>query len=757
MTAIEQATSRLQDINLDEKTFVSFRRKGAGRIGVFLVLLAIGLGVSTFAILTGLTPVSPSREVIYWLLITNAILLAAMALLIGWQVWRLLVARHRKVPGAILHARIVGLFSLSAALPALTIAFFATVTLNRGLDTWFSERTQSIIQSSVKIGEAYIAEQTDLVRGDASGIALNVNQSKALFDKNRQMFLRQLATLVSLRNLSGAFIIDKNSKKIEASITASRQFGFRPPADKDFAKASKGELVVIGPGDGNVIRGLIKLKEFKNHYLYIYRLINPNVTSQLAKARLERSQYNEMLAQRSGLQVTFAMMYVGVAFIFLLAAVWFGLWFADKIVEPIVALVQGARKVSQGDLKAKVSVSKGAGDIATLGLTFNQMTSQLLNQRSELVSTNYKLDERRRFTEAVMAGVSSGVVGLDSEGRITLANRSALKLLGKQRRQLDGKSFAQVLPEMVPILNQAESKASGVAEGDVTLKIDGQDKNFVVQVTNERTIEAEHGVVVTFDDISELVAAQRNSAWADIARRIAHEIKNPLTPIQLAAERLKRKYGKEITTQPEVFDKCTETIVRQVGDIRSMVDEFSSFARMPSAVLEKTDLVEVTRDALVLQKASFEEMTFETDFRDDHIELEIDRRLVTQAVTNLVKNAKEAIDARLETDREPPGRIIVSIRQNDQDVFLEVSDNGKGLPRQNRGRLTEPYMTTRVKGTGLGLAIVKRIMQDHGGKITLGDAAADFDEGRGAKVALIFPKQAKRKADEPKTKNETGS
>ncbi len=725
-------------INSDEE-FVSFRRRGAGKIGVVLVLLSIAFGLATFLVLTGLTPLTPTSNMIFWMLVANGVLLGLMTILIGWQVWEMLAARRRKVPGAVLHARIVGQFGLFAAVPALIIAFFATVTLNRGLDEWFSDRTQTIISASMKIGEAYLEEQEDLVRGDLNGIGLNVNQNKKAFKENRQVFLQQLATLVSLRNLSGAFVIDRKNRKIEASITASRDLGFRAPADKDFLAAKNGDLVIIPSGDGNVIRGLVKLKSFDEHYLYLYRLVNPTVTSQILKAKSEQGLYKEMLTQRTGLEITFAVMYIGIALIFLLAAVWFGMWFADRLVEPIVGLVKGAQKVSLGKLDTKVIVSEGTGDLATLGHTFNKMTHQLDEQRGELVTTNHQLDERRRFIEAVMSGVSSGVIGVDPDGVVTLANRAGLVLLKRDLRDIHGKKFAEVLPEMLPALEQAENKLSGRSEDNISIKVDNEDKNFVVQVTTERTNENEHGVVVTFDDISELVAAQRNSAWADIARRIAHEIKNPLTPIQLAAERLKRKYQNEIVSNPEVFEKCTETIVRQVGDIRAMVDEFASFARMPSAVLETTDLIEVTKDALVLQKASFEDVKFETDFNDDKLEVEADRRLVTQAITNLVKNAKEAIDTRLETSPEPIPRIRVTLRKQDTSIILSVSDNGKGLPKENRGRLTEPYMTTRVKGTGLGLAIVKRIMQDHEGSINLSDAPQDFDGGIGAMISLSFP------------------
>ena len=755
MTAVEQPIQPqpLTPTDMSEGQYISFRRRGVGRAGVALVLFAIVLGVSTFSILTGLTPISPKPNIIFGLLIANGAVLTVMILLIGWQVWRLMVAKRNKVPGTILHARIVAQFSLFAALPALVIASFATITLNRGLDTWFSNSTKTIIDTSLEIANSYIKEQRGLVLADVTGIAINLDQSKSLFEENRQLFLRQLATLVSLRNLSGAFVIDRKANKIEASITVHKNLGYRAPSKEDFAKAAKGELVIIGPGSGNVIRGLKKLNAYDDYYLYLYRLLNPTITSRAQKARIEKMRYDEMLSQRSGLQITFAMMYFGVAIIFLLAAVWLGMWFADRLVEPIVGLVRGARAVSRGELDTKVVVGQGTGDLATLGRAFNQMTFQLETQRSELIATNNQLDERRRFSEAVMSGVSSGEIGIGPDGNIKLANTSALKLLKRSKRELFGKNFAKVLPEMVPVLEQAESKVSGQAEAHITLKIEREDKSFVVQVTSERTTGQEHGVVVTFDDITELVSAQRNSAWADIARRIAHEIKNPLTPIQLAAERLNRKYQKEVSSNPEVFEKCTETIIRQVGDIRSMVDEFSSFARMPSALREVTDMAEVTRDALVLQKTSFEDVEFLTDIPDQKLDLLVDRRLVTQAITNLVKNAKEAIDARAERDPDLKAKISISLTPKDSEVVLTVTDNGIGLPKENRGRLTEPYMTTRTKGTGLGLAIVKRIMQDHDGRIELTDAPKDFENGQGAQVSLIFPVGLNPSAGDKNNKN----
>jgi two-component system nitrogen regulation sensor histidine kinase NtrY len=715
------------------------RRGFAANLSLMVVVLSILTGLATYVILTGLTPIQPTRSVIIGLLAINSVLIAMMGFIIGWQVWRLLVARRQRIAGAGLHLRLVGLLSLSAALPALIVAVFATVTLNRGLDAWFSERTQSIVETSVSVALSYIEEQVDAARGDVQAMAASVAAQADVFNSDRQLFIRRLASFAAMRGVHGAFLIDAERKQIEANITANESIIFRPPDQEHLEAAAEGGVIVIGPGDGNVIRGLARVEGLEDRFVYIYRLVNPELVEQLGKARDQKDAYDRMLEQRAGVQITFGLMYAGVTFVFLLAAVWLGLWFADRLVEPIVSLVHAARRVSRGDLNAKVRLDRAAGDLATLGQAFNQMTEQLQAQRNDLVSANDQLDTRRRFTEAVLAGVTAGVFGLDSAGRITLVNRSAVRLLRTKASALIGRSFPEAIEAMRPVYEQALAKPSGSAQVQVNMRVESQERSFVVRVTTERSSEDEHGFVVTFDDITELVAAQRNSAWADIARRIAHEIKNPLTPIQLSAERLKRKYGGEIKTDPQVFEQCTETIIRQVGDIGRMVDEFSAFARMPSAALEPHDLGQIVKEALVLQRVSASDLELQFDLPDSPLVLPVDRRLVSQAVTNLVKNAMEAIEARPQDGAEPPARIAVSVARSDEAAIVEVVDNGIGLPREDRGRLTEPYMTTREKGTGLGLAIVKRIMEEHGGDIELTDAPDTFDGGRGALVRLVFP------------------
>lgn len=706
-----------------------------------VVILSIVCGLATYLILTGLSSIKPNRELIAALMTANLLLVSLMAGMIGWHVWKLVRAHRRGIAGAGLHIRMVGLFSLIAALPAIIVALFATVTLSRGLDTWFSDRTRSIVDSSVAVAQSYIRETAERIRDDVVSISNDLNQQRPMFDTDGPAFVKRVATHAALRGLSAVYVMDRARKYLDVSVTANSKIQFKPPKEDAFEKAEQGELVIIAPGEDPYIRALIKLTAYDGRYLYISRLVDAQVLKQLEKARESKLEFDQMLNQRQGVQLTFALVYAGVALIFLLSAIWLGLWFADRLVEPIINLVNASRRVSQGDLDAKVPARGGPGDLSTLGSTFNQMTDQLKSQRNDLMNVNHQLDERRRFTEAMLAGVSAGVIGVDPSGRIDLVNRSATQLLSMQPAQLIGKLITDAIVPFASLVDQASAKPSGTAEAQVSIKVSGEERSLFVRVTTEKSDHAKHGFVVTFDDITELVSAQRNSAWADIARRIAHEIKNPLTPIQLSAERLKRKYSKEIQTDPQVFEQCTNTIIRQVGDIGRMVDEFSSFARMPSAVLENQDLAQVIREATILQRVSASDIDIDVQIPDYPIMLSIDRRLVSQAVTNLVKNAREAIEVRQKDDPSQKGLIKVEIEENSTQVSVNVTDNGVGLPVENRHRLTEPYMTTREKGTGLGLAIVKRIMEEHGGRLHLQDAPVNGEQGRGAQARLIFNRE----------------
>ncbi|MEE4236645.1 MAG: PAS domain-containing sensor histidine kinase [Anderseniella sp.] len=710
-------------------------------IALGLVVVALALGLGTYLYLTGILPVEPDAGRARELLYANIVLLLLMGGIIIWQVSRLARARMRRVAGSGLHIRIVTLLSLFAVLPAIVVAVFATVTLSRGLDTWLSGKTEAIVTSAEAVAEAYITENMDVARSDAAFIANELNQRADEFRTDREKIVRRVATYGALRGLAGLFVVNPSTKEVLISATASNAVRFRPPPPEDLAQATTGDMVVRQPErGGNVIRALMRLEKLEGNYLYLYRLVNPDVIAQLEKARSQRKEFADLIAQREALTLNFAALFAGLALIFLMSAVLLGLMFSNRLVQPIVSLVSAARRVSAGDLETKVSTRQATGDLATLGQTFNQMTDRLKSQRQDLITANDRLDERRRFMEAVLRGVSAGVIGLDPDGTITLTNRSALELLELDGESLTGKPIAGVFGEAIPIFNKAKVRPDGFADGSVKRRVGDQERSFVVSVTTEQSDAGVDGYVLTFDDTTELESAQRNSAWADIARRIAHEIKNPLTPIQLSAERLRRKYGDQITGDRAVFDQCTDTIVRQVGDIGRMVDEFSSFARMPSAQLEPNDLTALIREALVLQKASDETLQFETDFPDQPVNLRLDRRLVNQAMTNLVKNARESIETRLQRQPDLPGAIRIELDTSMTGrVVVRVMDNGIGLPQENRSRLTEPYMTTREKGTGLGLAIVTRIMEEHDGRLTLNDAPQSFYDGMGACVSLEFP------------------
>jgi two-component system, NtrC family, nitrogen regulation sensor histidine kinase NtrY len=700
-----------------------------------LVLLGILLGITTFLVLTGLTPIKPSEEVISGLLFTNTVVVILMAILVIVQILQLVWAHRQGMPGAGLHIRLISLFSLVAVIPALLIAGFAAVTLNRGLDAWFSDRTRNIVDTASTVAEAYLLNASEATRSDLASISADLNQQFVLYTDDRKAFVSRVARHALLRNLAAAFVFDSSNKRIEANVTSNERLRFVVPEESDMKLAEKGELVVIPPSPGgNVVRALIKLQGYPSHYLYVYRVLSPVVIEQLVKTRAAKAEYDGLRQQRLGVQLTFGLTYALLALVFLLAAIWLGMHFSERLVEPLVRLLQGARRVAQGDFNTKVVVANGPGDLVNLSQTFNMMTDQVRLHQNQLVSTNQQLDERRRFTEAMLAGVSAGVIGLEPDHTISLMNRSALSLLGLKQANALGRHISDVLPDFAPLLEQALSRPSGQAEGQVEMNKGGQEKNLYLRITTEASNDASHGHVLTFDDITSLVAAQRNSAWSDIARRIAHEIKNPLTPIQLSAERLKRKYLKEITTDKHVFEQCTDTIIRQVGDLGRIVDEFSSFARMPKAIPEPNDLNEVVRDATVLQRVSSSDIEIELNLDQSLQRFAFDRRLVTQAITNLVKNARESVETRMATTPTLPGRIIVSSGMADGAAFVCVEDNGLGLPQENRHRLAEPYMTTREKGTGLGLAIVKRIMEEHGGRLDLGDA----EGGQGATVTLSF-------------------
>ena len=451
------------------------------------------------------------------------------------------------------------------------------------------------------------------------------------------------------------------------------------------------------------------------------------------------AQYRTLEATRFGMQIAFGILFLGITVVVLLSAIWLGIGFANSLVAPIRRLIDAAKDVSRGNLDVRVQPRNSDGDVGALGVTFNTMTAQLRGQREELLAASEQIDARRRFTEAVLSGATAGIVGIDADGRVTIVNRAALHLFGTTEGKAIGAPIGEMLPQLEPVVAAAMREGRLEHRAQIMVPRGGRERTINIRVTTEGTTGHSYGYVITLDDITDLVSAQRSSAWADVARRIAHEIKNPLTPIQLSAERLKRKFGKVISEDSDVFEQCTDTIIRQVGDIGRMVDEFSSFARMPKPAMTAGNLSEAIREAVFLISVSQPEIAFDIDLPAEPLMARFDARLMAQALTNIVKNATEAI-AAVPAEGRGQGRVTVSARTDDGSIVVDVADNGIGFPKQNRHRLLEPYMTTREKGTGLGLAIVTKIVEEHGGRLELLDAPAVATGGRGALIRIMLPR-----------------
>jgi two-component system nitrogen regulation sensor histidine kinase NtrY len=711
-------------------------RTRARIIGPLAVGVALLSALATFLVLAGLTVIAPTHPVVVSLLLVNALTGLVLLSIITREVWQIVQARRGGQAASKLHIRIVSLFSIIAAAPAVLVAIVASVTLDRGLDTLFSTRTRAAIENSVIIADAYLRSQAQSMRSDVILMSFDLARAKSLFDKEPDKLQQFLTFQASLRGLASATVFNSDVKVLEkAEVPVNHVFALPPREALSAINDSEPQIVLLP--DADYVAAAIKLREYSDQYLYVARLLDARVLSQLRATQASVTEYAAIESRRLGIQVAFALMYTVIALIVLLSAVWIGLDFANRLVAPIRRLIGAANIVSTGNLFVRVPVRQSEGDLAHLGETFNRMTQELRTQRDDIVRARDVIDSRRRFTEAVLSGASAGVIGVDDQHNVSILNRSAEKLIGRSETDALGKPVTDIVPELSGILMQAQTGGQRLTQDQMTINRGGRERTLQVRVTREQAGESEHGYVVTLNDITELVLAQRTSAWADVARRIAHEIKNPLTPIQLAAERLRRKYINVIGDDKSVFEQCTDTIVRQVDDIKRMVDEFSRFARMPNPVITAEDVADTVRQAVFLMKVGHADIEFDVEVAEDPMPARFDRRLISQAITNVVKNATEAV-AAVPPEAPSKGRIAVSAARAGHDIVIDVVDNGIGLPMANRSRLLEPYVTTREKGTGLGLAIVGRILEEHGGTIELRDAGDKIPGQRGAWVRIRF-------------------
>ena len=721
-------------------------------VALVLVLLALVLGVATFVVLSGGKSLAHHPQLQALVFILNFLVLLLLATSLTEKIGRVLAERRSGLAGARLHVRLVTLFGIVAVAPTIVVGTFAAVFFHYGIQIWFSDRVNTALNEALETSRGYLQEHNANIRTEAFSLAnylvsaqngLSGSGGDLLHDPDA--LSQVLDSQATLRGLDVAVVYDPFTNTVVASGglmgRAANRKDLPPPAATLMARTN--EIAILDSPDEKTVRAVVTLGDTPSLMLMIERPVDPDILEHMHRTEQVVADYQRLNGNRAKLQFTFVLIFALVAVLVLGAAILIGLMLANQIVRPLGLLILASERVSKGNLDSNVPEGERDDEVSSLSRAFNRMTTQLATQRAELVNAPNQINERRRFTEAVLSGVSAGVIGLDSQGMIELPNRAASVLLQRDMSACVGQSLTDVVPELGTMLGRIAQEKGRELTGEVQVLAGGRACTLLVRIGAEMqstvTGDFADGYVVTFDDITALQVAQRKAAWADVARRIAHEIKNPLTPIQLAAERLKRRFLREISSDPDTFAQCVDTIIRHVGDIGRMVDEFSAFARMPQPVMRMEDLSRIVREALILQRNAHPEIRYEVNLPDRGPLVKCDRRLVGQALTNLLQNAADAIAMRPAPDTSGGDGVIgvirITLTRHDPDVVLSVEDDGIGLPVEDRARLTEPYVTHKPKGTGLGLAIVKKILEDHGGSIGLADRAGS----RGAVSTLILP------------------
>ncbi|MBT8474614.1 MAG: PAS domain-containing sensor histidine kinase [Alphaproteobacteria bacterium] len=708
-----------------------------------LVILGPILALATFLVLGPLDQ-GASALSLRLVLLADLVYVLVVATLVFGTIARMIAARRARSAGSRLHLRLTGVFALIALIPTVTVAVFAGLTVNVGLEGWFSDRVRQVVGASIAAAEAYQDTQRRDLIADTEALAgfLEAAREADFFVTDGE--LRQLLTqgqgLVQ-RGLREAYVID-GSGEIRARGERSYLFDFEKPSEDLIIEAQNGETMLIEDLSHNEYRAITALDRYSDRYLYVSREVDGDILALLDDAEETARLYNQLESERGRLVFEFGLLYLGFAVILILASIWLGMWFAERLSRPVGRLAGAAQRVGAGDLDIQVIEETGDDEIAMLGRIFNQMTRQLKGQRDTLLDTNSKIDRRRRLFDSVLSSVTAGVIGLDDKGLLTFANRSAERLLQVDVEDGSPVALTVAVPEFGALFERLQSVRGEVAQEEIRLIRSGRVENLLVRIATRRGDDGGlEGYVIAFDDVTDLVSAQRMAAWGDVARRIAHEIKNPLTPIQLSAERIRRKFGPMAGDEAQALEQYTDVIIRQTGDLRRIVDEFSKFARMPEPERRVVDLVALVRDATVLQDTAYDDISVTADLPDDPVSAEVDGTMIGQALTNLIKNGCEAIETLRENDA-PEGhiaRVAVSLEIDESDVTIRIADNGVGLP-EDRAKLFEPYVTTREKGTGLGLPIVKKIIEEHGGTLRLTDGEPLDESGqRGALAEVRLP------------------
>ena len=711
-----------------------------------LVLLGPVLAMLTFMALGPFNQDASSPE-LRLILLADLVYVLVVATLVLSRVARMVADRRKQSAGSRLHLRLTGVFALIALIPTVLVAVFAGLTVNIGLEGWFSDRVRQVVGNSLAAAEAYEGEHRRDLSTDAESLAtfLNIARQSTFFidDGDMRQLLSQGQAQVQ-RGLREAFVID-GSGDIRARGEKSYLFDFEQPLAADIERARTGETVIIEDWDNNEFRALVYLNAFVDRYVYVSRAVDGKILSLLDETQETVRLYHQLEAERGRLLFEFGLLYLGFALILILAAVWLGLWFAERLSRPVGRLAGAAQRVGAGDLQVQVIEEEGDDEIAMLGRVFNQMTRQLNGQREALMEGHSQTERRRRLFDSVLSSITAGVIGLDADGQVGFVNRAAERLLDIADGASDT-ALAVAVPEFAALFDRLRDGGGVAVQEEVRVTRKGRMESLLVRMAARRN-DAGHleGYVVAFDDVTDLVSAQRMAAWGDVARRIAHEIKNPLTPIQLSAERIKRKFRGMVGDEAESLDQYTDVIVRQTNDLRRIVDEFSKFARMPEPDRRETDLVKIVQDAVLLQDSGMPGVQLVSSLPEAPLLMELDATMISQAMTNLIKNAGEAIETYVEKNPTTPiePQVRVSLTQVDDTVVVTIADNGIGLP-EDRSRLFEPYVTTREKGTGLGLPIVKKIIEEHGGTLALVDAPIfEGNTHAGAMAEIHLPRIAR--------------
>lgn len=706
-----------------------------------LVILGPALAGVTFFVMGPLDQGSADNS-LRVVLLADLVYILVVAGLVAERIMRLVAARRARSAGSKLYARLTGVFVLLALLPTVLVAVFAVLSINVGLEGWFSERVGNVLNNSFRAAEAYKDEHRQELTRDANALAsyLNIQRQATPFMSDGEV-REALAAVQSTidRSLSEAFVIDATGE-YRARAVGSYQFDMEPLTAEDIAKADRDGSLIFEDWDNNEFRIVLPLDSFLDRYLYVSRPVDGAILNLLDETQETVSLYNQIESDRGRLLFEFGLIYIGFAVILILAAIWLAIWFAERLSRPVGRLVSASQRVGAGDLNVRVFEEPGDDEIAQLSRDFNKMTQQLNEQRKTLIQNTNQIEERRRLFDSVLTSITSGVVGLDSDGAITFVNRSGERLLDMEAGMEAG-SLVVAVPEFGPLFDSLHSEGREVVQAQVNLIRAGHQEALLVRMSTRRTTDGTlEGYVVAFDDVTDLVTAQRTAAWGDVARRIAHEIKNPLTPIQLSAERIKRKFAPKVGEESDTLEQMTDVIVRQTNDLRRIVDEFSRFARMPEPIKVTHDLTKLVHEAVMLQTSGQPDVKLVETLVDDAVPADLDATMIGQALTNLIKNAGEAIETRKEKlghDVQPEIRVTMEL--DGKIARICISDNGIGLP-EDRGRLFEPYVTTRDKGTGLGLPIVKKIIEEHGGILQLQDAEEYDGTGHiGAKAVIELP------------------